>query len=290
MKCHPYAFFLSCLALLQLTGCASMIDSATQRMADNLSIAMLNQDDPELVKAASPAYLIMLDSLVEGDPENVDLLISASRMYASYTGAFVDDKNRSRLLAGKSLNYARKALCIDLDELCNHLDARLDDLKPALMHLKKNQQPLLFAYASAWAGWIQVNSDDWNAIAQIPKLNAMLMRSVELDENYDMGSAYLYLGVLSSQIPPSMGGRPEQGRAYFEQAQKLSQGKNLMVNVLFAEHYCRLVFDRNYMTDYLTRYWNQTLMSPVSPSSTPLQNSVQRSCSNSRQNFFNPNT
>jgi hypothetical protein len=72
----------------------------------------------------------------------------------------------------------------------------------------------------------------------------MLMRSVELDANYDMGSAYLYLGILSSQIPPSMGGRPEQGRAYFEQAQKLSQGKNLMVNVLFAEHYCRLVFDR----------------------------------------------
>ena len=75
------------LALFQLTGCASMIGSATQRMADNLSSAMLNQDDPELVKAASPAYLIMLDSLVEGDPENVNLLISASRMYASYTGA-----------------------------------------------------------------------------------------------------------------------------------------------------------------------------------------------------------
>nr|MBC8209858.1 hypothetical protein [Gammaproteobacteria bacterium] len=179
-----------------------------------------------------------------GDPQNVKLLLSAARMYGSYSSAFVEQQQRSKRLADKALGYARNALCLELEPLCNTLDARLDELEPVLQSLKKKHQPLLYAYASAWAGWIQTHTDDWNALAQIPKLNAMLLRSVALDELYENGNAYLYLGILSSQIPPSVGGKPEQGRAYFEQAQTLSEGKNLMINVLFAEHYARLVYDQ----------------------------------------------
>ena len=236
--------FLLFILLLQLGGCASYIGSATQKMADNLSLAMLHQDDLEIVKAGSPAYLIMIDSLVQGDPQNVDLLLSAARMYGSYSSAFVEQKQRSKRLADKALGYARSALCLELEPLCNILDTRLNELEPVLQSLPKKHQPLLYAFASAWAGWIQAHTDDWNALAQIPKLNAMLLRSVALDELYDHGNAYLYLGVLSSQIPSSMGGKPELGRAYFEQALKLSEEKNLMVKVLFAEHYARLVYDQ----------------------------------------------
>ena len=248
MKMTRYLFtFLLLIPILigNLSGCASIISSATQKMADNLSLAMLNQNDLGIVKAGSPAYLIMIDSLIEGDPNNVSLLLSGSKLYGSYTSAFVEDEDRSKRLADKSLSFARRALCLDLKALCNKLDSKLDEIKPVLNTIKKKQQPLLFAFASAWAGWIQVNTDDWNAIAQIPKLTAMLKRSVELDESYDSGGAYLYLGVLASQIPPSLGGKPEEGRNYFEKALRLSEGKNLMVNVLFAEHYTRLVFDQD---------------------------------------------
>ncbi len=246
MTRYLFTFFILIPVLLgSLSGCASIISSATQKMADNLSLAMLNQNDLGIVKAGSPAYLIMIDSLIEGDPDNVSLLISGSKLYGSYTSAFVEDEERSKRLADKSLNFARRALCLDLKSLCYKLDSKLDEIQPVLNTIKKKQQPLLFAFASAWAGWIQVNTDDWNAIAQIPKLTAMLKRSVELDENYDNGGAYLYLGVLASQIPPSLGGKPEQGRFYFERALTLSEGKNLMVNVLLAEHYTRLVFDQD---------------------------------------------
>jgi len=236
--------FLILIGLLLLSSCASFVGSATRKMADNLSLAMLNQDDLEIVKAGSPAYLIMIDSLVEGDPQDVRLLLSAARMYGSYSSAFVEEEQRSKRLADKSMNYARTALCLELSTLCQTLDGRLDELEPVLQSVQSKHQPLLYTFASAWAGWIQTHTDDWNALAQIPKLNAMLLRSVALNEHYESGNAYLYLGVLASQVPPSMGGKPEQGRAYFEQAQKLSEGKNLMVNVLFAEHYGRLVYDQ----------------------------------------------
>jgi len=237
-------FILLLILLLNLSGCASMINSATQKMADNLSLAMMNQDDLETVKAGAPAYLIMIDSLIEGDPENVSMLIAGSKLYASYTSAFVDDELRARRLADKSFNYARQALCIDLSELCENLDARQEQFESLVKQTSLEKQPVLYAFASAWAGWIQVNSDDWNAIAQISKLNTLFSHSIALNEAYDSGGAHLYLGVLSSQIPPSLGGKPEQGRFHFERALHFSQNKNLMVNVLFAEHYARLVFDQ----------------------------------------------
>lgn len=231
-------------ALSQVSGCASLVSSATQKMADNLTTAMLNQDDLETVKAGAPAYLIMLDSLIEGDPENSDMLIAGSKLYGSYTSAFVEDEHRSKRLADKSLAYARRALCLELKIVCEKLDAKLDELVAVLNQLDIDDQPVLYAFASAWAGWIQMNNSDWNALAQIPKLNAMFNRSLQLNENHDQGGAHLYLGVLSSQIPPSVGGKPEQGRAHFEKAQLLSGHKNLMVNVLFAEHYARLIFNQ----------------------------------------------
>jgi hypothetical protein len=54
----------------------------------------------------------------------------------------------------------------------------------------------------------------------------------------------MYLGVLASLRPASLGGKPEQGRADFEKALALSGGKNQMVRVLYAQHYARLVFDQ----------------------------------------------
>ena len=54
----------------------------------------------------------------------------------------------------------------------------------------------------------------------------------------------MYLGVLASLRPASVGGKPEQGKADFEKALALSGGKNQMVRVLYAQYYARLVFDK----------------------------------------------
>jgi uncharacterized protein YceK len=237
-------FLILLILALSISGCASIINSASEKMADNLSRSMLNQNDLEIVGSGLPAYLIMVDSLVEGDPENTSMLISAAKLNGAYTSAFVQDEERQKRLSEKSYAFAHKALCLDLKAVCAKLDGDLEALQAELNRLTAKQQPLLYNFAASWAGWIQAHSDDWNAVAQIPKLTAIFKRSAELTPNYDYGGAYVYLGVLAAQIPPSLGGKPEQARAYFETAEKLSDGKNLMVDVLFAEHYARLVFDQ----------------------------------------------
>jgi hypothetical protein len=102
----------------------------------------------------------------------------------------------------------------------------------------------MYGLASAWAGYLQAHSDDWGAIADLPKVEALLERVVVLDPGYDHGQAFVYLGVLNSLRPEAIGGKPEQGRAYFEKAFALSGGKNLYAKTLEAEFYARLVFDQ----------------------------------------------
>ena len=79
-----------CIALgcLALSACASIVSSTTQKLADNLSRAILNQNDMQTVQDGAPAYLIMIDSFVEGDPENPQMLRAGARLNGSYASAF----------------------------------------------------------------------------------------------------------------------------------------------------------------------------------------------------------
>ncbi|MFT5657222.1 MAG: hypothetical protein ACI9KN_000494 [Gammaproteobacteria bacterium] len=230
--------------IILLSGCASIISSTTSRFANNLTLAILNQNDLETVRAGAPAYLIMVDGFIEDDPESTSLLLSGSKLYSSYNSAFVDDELRSKKMAERSLAYAKTALCIELPQICNALPLRLDAFTDSLETADKDDLPVLHGFASAWAGSIQSNPEDWNAIANIPKLKSSFERSIELDENFDSGSGHIYLGVLATQIPPALGGKPEIGRVHFEKAIEISNGHNLMIKVLMAQHYARLVFDR----------------------------------------------
>jgi hypothetical protein len=72
-----HRLFVALLACL-LAACASVVASAGSGLAGNLSKAMMNQDDPEIVRDGAPAYLLMLDSFVEGSPENQAVLSAAA--------------------------------------------------------------------------------------------------------------------------------------------------------------------------------------------------------------------
>src|SRR5262249_707303 len=140
--------------------------------------------------------------------------------------------------------YAKRALCQREKDLCLALDAPYERFSTVLEQSGQKNIATLYGFASAWAGRIQANTADWNAIADLPKLQALLLRVASIDPHYDSGGAYLYLGVINSIRPASLGGKPEDGKAYFDKALDLSAGKNQMVRVLYAQFYARLVFDQ----------------------------------------------
>lgn len=231
---------LACCGL-SLIGCTSMF---TGRMADNLGDAILSQNDPKIVAAGIPGYLIMLDSLVMGSPDDPALLSASAGLYSAYATLFVEEPERAKKLTDKALTYARQAICEEEEQICNTDQGAIDEFKLALAEVDKDEIKLLFTYGSAWAGWVQTHKDDWNAIAQVAKIEAVMKRVAELDETYEWGRAYLYLGVINSQLPPALGGKPELGREYFEKAIKLSEGRDLVAKVELARNYARLMFDQ----------------------------------------------
>jgi hypothetical protein len=232
------------LTMLAVTGCASFVSSASSKFADNLSSAILNQDDRETVEAGMPSYLLLTDSLIEGDPQNENMLLAGSKLYGAYAAAFIKEPERAKRLARKARDYSDRALCVHDVHLCNVMEKPFDDFAAAIATLKAGDVPLLYVSGTAWAGWIQANSSDWNAIASLPKVKALMTRSVELDETYNHGEGHVYLGVFATLLPPALGGKPDEGRVHFERAIALSAGRDLMAKVEYARRYARITYDR----------------------------------------------
>ncbi|MDF1761874.1 MAG: TRAP transporter TatT component family protein [Oleibacter sp.] len=232
--------------LLLLSSSLLLAGCSVTRLPDNLSLAMMNQENPAIVADGAPAYLLMLDALVLTYPENKGFLLAGSRLYGAYASVFSKEEDESRRMANKSFDYARRALCEYDIRACELVDGNADDLDADMRNMfDQDDIETFYVYASAWAGWIQANSDDWNAIAQLGKVKTLMKWVARQDEGYDHANVQVYLGVLESQLPPSVGGKPEIGRAHFERAIELTEGRNLMAKVLFAEQYGRLMFEQD---------------------------------------------
>ena len=227
--------------LLIPAGCVSRIAG---RLADGLSGAIADHPDPATVRDGGPAYLLMVDALLRDDPDNPNLLRSAAELYATYAEVYVDEPERVRTLTDRGLDYGLRAVCAAGKAMCGVRKMDFAGFEAALGRTGAGDVPALYALGAAWAAWIGARKDDWNAIADIARVEATMARVVALDETHREGGGHLYLGVLATLTPPSLGGRPEEGRVHFERAIDLSGGRNLMAKVLYARHYARTVFDR----------------------------------------------
>jgi len=219
-----------------------MISSVTSGLADDLADTILNSEDVDTVREGIPAYLLMIDSFLRSSPDNPGLLLAASNLNGAF-GAFTTGE-RSALLSEKSLNYALRAACVTQKELCDFRDLEFEVYKQIVDRLSLRDTEVAYAVGVAWASWIQTNSDDWNAIAQLGKVKYLLQRVILLNETYSDGGPHMYMGGLETILPASMGGQPEKGKNHFEAVIRISDGKFLMAKVVYAEQYAKLVFDK----------------------------------------------
>jgi hypothetical protein len=236
---------LVALLCMGLTACpGTAIESAAKRYAEGLTDSILDHDDPQTVRDALPAYLLALDGAVASAPDNVPVVAAAARIYALYASSFAGHPERQKRLADRSKRYALQALSHGLDDLHDVVGESLEDYVDELEDVDEEDFGLLYAFATAWTVWLQANVEDWNAIADLPKIEATLRHIVTAVPDYDDGNPHMMLGVLTAQIPPSLGGKPEVAQTYFQNAIKLSDNKNLQAKVYYAQYYARLVFDQ----------------------------------------------
>jgi hypothetical protein len=234
-----------------VSGC-SMIG---RRAADTLSTIVLDQDDPELITSGLPAYLLFVDGLISQHSQNVNLLSAGAQLFAVYGSRFVTP-DHGVVLTAKARRYGERAICIAHTEACGWSTKDYDTFVAELGKVERKQIGALYSYAVGWLSNLQATSEDWGAVADLPRVEAVLQRALALDETYEHGAIHGYLGILGALRPPALGGKPDEARAHFERAIELSGGKDLSIKVEYARRYARLVFDQELHDRLLTEVLN----------------------------------
>lgn len=232
------------IILLSVSSCGRVISNAKLEFSKDLTVTILEFDDPETIKKGVPAYLILVSSMIKSDPENPDLLEAGAQLYGAYASGFTDTADSKKALANRAFDYTSRAMCLRRSGFCDVSSLSYFEYEKLLNSVDETQAGHLFIYASSWANVIEANSSDWNAIAELPKVKTSIQRVLVLDETVNNGNAHLYMAVMESLLPPSLGGKPEIAKQHFDRAIEISHGTNLMAKVLYAEKYARLLFDR----------------------------------------------
>lgn len=262
------------LSGLVLTGCAALIDRATGQFAIDLEKAIRAYDEPTTVAEGIPAYLLLLEARLQSRPDDLNLRLATARLTATYAGLFVDerDADAGRRLHTRALMHARHASCARADRLCRLESLHLEELEQRLLAFNSSDLAYVYALATSWTGWVAAHADDFNALADLPRVEALLDWVAAADPAHDDGAVWLYLAVLNSQRPPAAGGQPRKAREYFDRALEISAGHNLLINVLMADSYARLMFDRALYVELL----ESTLAAEVGPPQYHLVNQIAR--------------
>lgn len=231
------------LMALSVSSCGQIITKAKIEFSQDLSATILEFDDPETIKKGVPAYLILVSSMIRGNPDP-DLLEAGAQLYGAYASGFTDTADSKKALTERAFAYSSRAMCMRNAGFCEVDSISYFEYEKVLDSVDKSQAEYLFIFASSWASVIEANSSDWNAVAELPKVKISIQRVLTLDETVKNGNAHLYMAVMESLLPPSLGGKPEVAKYHFERAIEISNGENLMAKVIYAERYARMIFDR----------------------------------------------
>jgi hypothetical protein len=263
-------FALLLILTVAMTGAISGCGSIAASFANNLSTAILDQDDPELVREGVPTLLLLLDSFVQSSPNDPGTLGAAAELYAAYGTAFTEDSERAMILTARARSYGERALCASDKDACGLGNLPFTDYTAAIEKTKRRSADALYSYCIGSLAYIRVNSSDWIALAELPKVEFALEYLLQLEPGDNAGAINMYLGILNSLRPPALGGHPERGRQYFETALGLTNREDLSVQVEFARGYARLIYDRE-LHDALL---NEVLAAEVKRPGLTLTNSI----------------
>ncbi|MEO0576103.1 MAG: TRAP transporter TatT component family protein [Pseudomonadota bacterium] len=273
-------------ASVALGGCAGLVSNAASGFADNLGKAVFNQPDPEIVADGAPAYLLLLDSLLEGNPDDPAILAAAADLYAAYGAVFARDPDRAKLLTGRALEYAERAVCEAIEDGCGWPSVPFQAFEDSLEQVNEKNADIAQTYAVSSLAYIRAHSDDWGALARLPHIEALLLKVLPLRPTSEQGALNSYLGILNTLRPPALGGLPEVGRQYFEKAIELTDGQDLSVKVEFARGYARLLYEQ----ELHDRLLNEVLAAPVDADGLTLTNTLAqrdaRALLQSGQDYF----
>ncbi|MCL4822423.1 MAG: TRAP transporter TatT component family protein [Vicinamibacteria bacterium] len=244
---HPLLPLL--LALAVLPGCSVKkiaVNSLGNALAQGGGV-YAKDDDPELVREATPFGLKLMESLLEESPKHKGLLYATSSGFTQYAYAFIqqeadevedDDLDKAKELRARAKKLYLRALDYGMRGLdAAHPGFRASfrkDPVAALLPMKKKDVPTLIWTAFAWGAAISIDKTDSELTADQYLAEHLARRALELDEAYDRGSIHDFF-ISYEGARRSVGGSVDASRKHLERADALSKGLRAAPLVAFAE-------------------------------------------------------
>jgi predicted anti-sigma-YlaC factor YlaD len=207
-----------------------------------------SDDDPELIRAAVPFSLKLVESLLAESPRHEGLLLAAARGFTEYAYAFVQedadeledtDKVRSTALRARAAklylrarNYGLRGLEVKHPGFADRLKA---NPKEAVKELKKSEAPIMYWTAIAWGAALAA-SHDFMMFPEIPRFEALIDRVMELDEGFDQGTVHTFLITYEMSRLNAKPDRVAQAKVHFDRAVELGGGNQAGPLVAYAEN------------------------------------------------------
>jgi hypothetical protein len=220
---------------------------------EEVARASSKQSDLRILREGMPAYLMLIDGMIQAWPDNDRLLIAGAQSYSSFASLFVEDQDKeyANLLFERGRQYALRSL--ERRGFKDPLQRPFDDFKRGLKRLGKKDVPILFWTATCWANWIRLNLDSMEALSELPRVEEMMRRVLELDEGFHYGGAHLFMGIWYASRPKIAGGDLKKAQGHFLKALDLGQRKFLMAYVYYATYYARKIMDKELFTSTLQK-------------------------------------
>lgn len=250
----PHIFVLLLLPML-LGGCSltKLTVGRTVIVYSQAGAALQREADLTLIEASVRGNLKTFEGMLEIVPENPTLLIMTSRAFSSYAG-FIEDKMEDAEIAGDSATaaelrtraidyygrarrYALKVLAQSNKSFTQAPTVENSVFESALRKLKKKQVEPLFWASYAWARGISLQKDDAMQVIDLPRVEMMMRRVLELDETFYYGGAHLFFTVYYGDRAPSIGGEPEKAIEHIKHVDRINQERFLLSKFYLARYY-----------------------------------------------------
>jgi hypothetical protein len=253
---HRCKILFALLALAFVAGCISsqqIVAEKAPALFRDVALSANRQSDVVLVRQGIPSYLMLIDGMLQSYPENRDLLLAGAQAYAAYASVLEEDEqDRAAHLSETAKQYALKALELT-PPFKGALGKPLEVFKERLEQTEKKDVPTLFWVGNIWGGWIAASSEGAAAMADLPWVEALMERALQLDPGFYYGGSHLFKAILLSARPEQFGGDLKKAEEHFKKAMDYGQGKFLTSDVYYAEYYARQTLNRDLFVSTLKK-------------------------------------
>lgn len=234
-----------------LTGGCSINRFAVNKLGDALAgsgTTFASDDDPDLIAAATPFSLKLMESLLSASPRHRGLLLAAASGFTEYSYAFVQQeadrledsdvaraaeaRGRARRLYLRARDYGLRGLETGHAHFGERLRA---DPHGAVAEATVADVPLLYWTAAAWAAAISLSRDNPDAVADLRLVEALIDRALALDEQFDDGAIHGFLISYELARQGATGDPAARARTHFDRVVALTHGHLASPYVSLAE-------------------------------------------------------